>query len=297
MKRKFFILIIPLFLFLVGGGVYWVKKKSSFSPPPSLTTKPAEKIAKIGKEEIYQNDFDFWADAYRERFSGFDEGQKREEILKIIQEQSLILQEAEKQKIATLTPEIFNNPSKDYPQRNILVYKLKNELEKLIITNISGEAISVWFYNPSAGRPIIPLEEAKSIAWEKISKVYQKVKKGEINIQQAGELIKNDASLAKIDPAFQTNAYVKFENSTKNNPPFAKEELNRVAFELKEGEVSEIILVSYKVPEDPENPDSPFGEKECHYTFIKINSRLTSDFTSFSQWLDEKKQEYPIQLY
>ena len=296
MKRKLLIFVVSLFLFLLGGGVYWLKKNFPVFPP-TPTAKPAGKIAKIGKEEIYQNDLDFWADAYNQRFSGLDETKKREEILKIIQEQSLILQEAEKQKIATLTPEVFNHPSKDYPQRNILVDKLKTQLEKLIITNVSGEAVSVWFYNPSAGKPIIPFGEAKKFAWEKINKVYQKVKEGEIDIQQAGEIIKNDASLAKIDPAYQTNAYLKFENKTKANPPFAKEELNRVAFALKEGEVSEILVVPYQVPEDPENPNSPFVEKECHYTFIKINRRLTSDFISFSQWLDEKKKEYPIQLY
>jgi len=292
MRKKFFI-IASIFL-LVIIGAYLIKENILLPSPKSKTEK---KVAKIRNEEIYQQDIEFWKEAYRERLSNCSEEERKGEILKIIQEQSLILQEAERQKLTTLNPEIFNSPNKNYPQRNILVDHLKGELEKAVTSNISGEAISVWFYNLSAGKPIIPLEEAKKIAWLKINNVYQRVKNGEINMEEAAEIIKKDVSLAKIDHAYQTNAYFKFENKTRENPPFAKDELNKLAFGLKEGEISEIISVVYEVPQDPEKPELPFEKKECHYTFIKIIRKSAGNFTSFSQWLDEKKKEYPIQSY
>lgn len=290
MKKKAALFLLILLLFLSGLKILSPFKKREVKPTPKV------EFAKIGKEIIYQGDLDFWLKARKEEWKNLNEKEKKEAALKILQEQSIILQEAEKEGLIGLGDRtIFNSPFKYYDKRNLLVDDLKKELEKILITNVSGELVSVWFNNVSAGGPKIPLSEAKNIAYQKITALRNQVKEGKISLEEAGELIKKDPFLENLDSAYKLNAYERFGNATKNNPPFSREELNQLVWSLKEGEVSKVVLVSYLVPEKPGEPNSPVVEKEAHYSFLKINQKTMGEFADFNSWLEAKRKEYPIE--
>jgi len=121
----------------------------------------------------------------------------------------------------------------------IKVNRARNYFDSKGKEYISGEAITVWFYNEQV--PSIGLVPAKETALKFISDVRSKILSNEITMKSAGDLISSNFSLSSIVPAYQSNAYMKFTYISPDQSVFHDDYLDKTMWDLKAGETSEIL--------------------------------------------------------
>lgn len=126
---------------------------------------------------------------------------------------SALLQEAGKQGDVYLTADFYNNPQKDtvkrYEQLRIIKPLFEGKYEK----TVDFEAIAIYFHNQE--EPAIGTQVAREAAQTKMNALYERLKSGEITMEEAGNEIKADkiigdtsgVSLSQMDPVFRENAY------------------------------------------------------------------------------------------
>ncbi|MBU1000209.1 SurA N-terminal domain-containing protein [Patescibacteria group bacterium] len=253
--------VFLLGLFLISFLIFLSQKPSEPGVPPPLPSlsDQGKIIATIGNEQIFESDLEAELAYYPFQPTTSQKTKELKERLltKIIQDSEL-LQEADEKGLISLDETVFNSPNKNYTKRIELVKEAKVALQAYE-GQISGESIAVWCYNiyvPKIGikealdqhmsieeAREFSIQKAKEIAREKIEKLYQDIKIGKITIKEAGEIIKNDSSLADIDPQYKTNAYQKFESLPKDEPFYLSEEANKVLWSLEEGELSPILTL------------------------------------------------------
>lgn len=264
---------------------------SSLSIPPYLSdSKEGRKIiAKVGDENIYQNDLN---KIITTRFpKDITSRYTKEEIIKRALnesvEESILLQEENKIGGVSLLPPIFNTDEKNYILRQKVVEEIKNKrLAKQ--ERISGAFISIWYHNVRP--PSIPPAEAQKLALGKIQKIYNDLKTGKISFETGGQIVKNDTSLAAIDKSYTGNAYYEFKDRASTDGVFVFNDLEDKLWTLNEGEISEII----------QHPSSSIllgKEEEEFYGIIKVTKRTNTGSGSYKDWLKKVKQNYEISVY
>lgn len=283
----FYLLLIIPFLFIISASAYFfILKYNNFPPKPSQTSKPQVTkgvIAKVGDEFIYKKDLEIEVASYPP--------DKNIDIKKILIEKiatdSAILQGAQADKFITLDQTVYNSPNKDYFKRMKLIEQIKDTVTKQS-NSISGSFVAVWFYNNYIGP--LGYEKGKELAFLKISKLHNEVKSGKITIEQAGEQIKKDTTLAQIDKSYKSNAIANFRVGKGETISFSPD-FNALLWNLKAGEVSDIYLAKDKPRRKTEN-------FEAVYLFGQISQKIeNSKFTSFSDWVAQKKKSYEIIYY
>lgn len=259
-----------------------------------ITHSPLQAIAQVGKETLYGQDLDYKLKILKifspNAFTTSTEQTHQtieNKALELAIEDSIILQAGEEEGIITLTPTVFNNPRKNYPERNKLINQAKKELPSKVVDQIDGESISIWFFNMKP--PAMGVEKAKKITYNKITKIYEEIKSGRITFKQAGEKIAADQELEKIAVAYKSNAYSIFREVDRDWQIFHDPELNKVLWSLKEGEISPILT-----GRDFDANGRPY---EAYFTVLKVNRRSYAQFSSFKEWLKAKRETYAIKIF
>lgn len=285
----FVLILIPLIS--LAFVLYFTQKDKLFPPKPPLqkeqpivqSKKPNEVIALVGKEKIYQSDLET-----EQRYSPLKVSSASAKILleKIV-EDSILLQGANADKLITLNKKVFNSPSKDYLKRAELVLKAKKLLAEKE-DGIAGAVVSIWFYNMKPGE--IGYQKGKEIALEKIQKLQTDVQNKKITIEQAGELIKKDTSLAKVDKQYKSNAIFKF-NVKKNEKIYFDPEFDKIIWKLKQNQVSKVVL-----SKDVDRKTDKMIP--AVYSFAQVKKIIKNGKVgTFEAWLAKKKKIYEIKYY
>jgi hypothetical protein len=192
-------------------------------------------------------------------------------IASILTEEAVILNEAIKKGIVSPN-EKFLDPKK--------IDLGRQYFEKEGTSYISGEVISVWFYNTQP--PPMGVEAAKAKTQALIEKLREKVAKEEISMKQAGEIIASSSQLEEIDFAYKTNAYFTFEFIKPNQKVFNDPDLNKILWQFKEGEVSPVLIGK---------DFAPSGWYEAYFVVIKISSKKIQEFDDINKLIEKRKQE------
>ncbi|MFW5703692.1 MAG: hypothetical protein ACOCXQ_02565 [Patescibacteria group bacterium] len=250
---------------------------------PDLVTddsRPADDvIATVGQEKIYYIDLQYIADKYPN-----PEDADVEDILERLVEESVILQAADKDGLIDLSPRFYNSTNKDYLLRQRAINTIKDKINAQSSV-IQGKVVSIWFANDV--EPEIGLEEGKQFAKEKIDALHAQVVSGQLTIEQAGEMVRNDDSLEKIDIAHDVNALMRFERQQGEGITIS-EELDEALWQAEEGEVTDVFLVQA-------TPTFLEEEIDALYMFGQVEEKkVNSRFPSYDSWLEKAKKEYDV---
>lgn len=290
--------ILVILLVVAFGAWYFLKVKqvplntlltqntpqTTPNPLAEFFTIPPDKIIlKVGSENIYQKDFDIELSAQPNSAAP----KLKEIILNKLSEDSAILQGGAEEKLTTLDSTVFNSLTKDYKKRLLLISDIKKKLSAES-DNITGTTVSIWFNNVTPG--IIGYTQGKQTALEKITKIYNDVKDKKITITQAADQIKNDASLAKVDPAYKTNAKQDFQVNPGQTITFMSE-FDALLWKLNPGELTPLYTGKDK--------DSKTGQLvDSLYTFGTVTSKISAGkIQSFENWLSAKLKQYATTTY
>lgn len=134
-------------------------------------------------------------------------------VLDLLITDSALLQEAEKTGDVELNANIYNNPQKNTEERFATLRQVRKLFDGKYEKTVDFEAISIYFHNQE--EPAIGTEKSRQAAEIKMNALYERLKSGEITMEQAGQEIKADkiigdtseVSLAQMDPVFRENAY------------------------------------------------------------------------------------------
>jgi len=310
--RVAYIFLFVAILLIIGLGVYFYTTRvqtSKKQPIVQDTTTQYEralknvvtnksqfeddqKMAQIGEETVYGSDlnyilFTYFYSDYASPSASLN--QLSDKLLAKAQEQSIILQEARKADFITLSTETFNSPNKSIFARSPLIATAEAKLRENTVSRINGESISIWFNNGSWPEPKMGYEAAKKVAREKIEALYTDLKSGKITFTQAADKILKDTSVATIDPAYKINTYYSWINRDTTSPIFNDPTINKLAWQLKEGETSNILTVN-----DFDKDNQPY---EALFKVIKINKKVENGFGNFNDWLTAKRKQYEIKLF
>ena len=295
-KRLLFGLIaVIVFSIIATYGYYYLTNKNLFPKisVPSLTSKPnssnlpipADKIvAKVGLETLYQIDLDYYLSTF---FSGQGYTPKDKALDKMIDD-SIILQEGQKNGFINLTAQVFNTPNKNIASRSALIEKTKNKLVSEKVSAISGEALRIFFHNPAYPDPSIGVAKAEELAKDKINKIRQTIVSQNISFTQAAKLITNDNSIAKLDPSYRLNTYRIFQDYDKSTSVFLDPVLNTQVWDLPVNELSTVLVSSHD--------DSGKETHPVFFTIVKLTKKTTGS-SSFEKLLNNLKKGYAIAKY
>lgn len=289
-KRFLLILLAILIVSTVTVSLHYVlNQKNTLLQIPSIsqtpkTTQISGSIAKVGDEYIYSADFDTENNLYPPA-PGSD---SKKVILDRLTEDSIILQGAQEDGLAKLDLTVYNSKDKDYKKRVELVAKVKNDIKNQSDT-YKGTIVAIWFLNDRVGP--LGYEKSKQIALEKITKLHGDVKSGKITIQQAGENIKRDSSLAQLDKAYKSNAIFNF-YSTKDDPPTYDDNFNQALFNLPAKGISEVFTGKSA------DLDNNNQLTDAYFIFGQLKEKAGSGkYISFDDWLNKKKGIYSVEIY
>jgi hypothetical protein len=307
--------IILVAALVYGGSIIYTQNKSTLEPfvqqtikqsqnitlptaPNNLTTvdskavfeKPLDTpILKVGSETLYQIDLTNYLSTYYPKES--KEAKISPEILNKslddLATDSVILQEASKLKLITLSPNSFNNPTKNYAERGTLLQKSKEQISSSQVAKITGEAVQMWFNNATAyPPPSTGVEAAKQSVKSKMDIYREELSSKKKTFTQVATSIKSDSNQAIIDPSFRGNAYLYFRESNRNQTIYPDPQAMDAVWNLQTGEISPVILVR-----DMEQNGSLF---EAYYAIVQVSSRSNAPFKTFDEFVTKMKGNYEI---
>lgn len=299
-KRYFMFSLVILAVSTVITSIYYLLNQKGVLPqiplsniikqssPPSTLIPPDKIIARVGEENIFQKDLDYYLNLY---FAG-QEQQVKDKALEKITNDSIILQEGFKLNYIILNKDNFNSPDKNIASRSALIQIASDKIQKEFIAQISGETISMWFDNPSYPKPSIGVEAAKQIVRQKMDKFRQDILTGRLTLAEAGNRINSDKEQAGIDPSYGENSYRKFTNVDRANRLFFDPKINDLAWSLKVGEISAVTIGQDAISAGYGGP-----LQDAYYVIIKISNKKYSPAGTFDQWLSEAKKLYKVEVY
>lgn len=284
-----------LFLFL-GGFVLFNLLVFGYFFTKNITNKTSKNlsssshggnssiIAKVGEENIYQTDLDYELERHPQK----DEPGIKKKLLDKLVLDSVILQGGAADGVITLDSSIFNSQEKNYVKRVNSVEQIKKKINDMN-SSIKGTVISIWFRNNDYIGPQ-GLEKSKQIAFEKISSLRQQIVDKKITIDEAGQIITDDTSLAEIDRAWTNNALFHFSASPTKRITMSKEFDDKIRA-LNPGEVTEVYLVT-NVDKDPAK-----RYEALYYVAQVTEKNTTTKALDYNSWLNQKKQTYAVTMY
>lgn len=292
-KVKLLHIIIASCVLILLGGYFLYRYQSKISlPAKSSTQKPPISdpnnpiIAKVGEEYIYQNDLNREITSYPP-IKNMD---VKKFLLEKMASDSAILQGGQADGLIKLDSSTFNSPAKDYLKRIKLVQTVKEKVSSKS-AGINGAIISIWFMNGKPGA--VGYEKGRQIALEKITALHSAVKSGNMTMKQAGESIKKDTRLAQVDPSYKSNALSEFNNMPFNQQITFDPAFNKVIWQLREGEVSEVVTAKDR----PLGNNDPASAIDALYHFGQVTKKVSSNIASFDNWLAEKQKLYVTIIY
>lgn len=238
-------------------------------------------IAVVGKENLYQKDLDYELSLHPQR----SDPQTKEVVKQKMITDSIILQGGDSDGFVTIDSSVFNSPRKDYTKRVALVDSVK----KAVVgksEHTKGAVISIWFRNNDYIGPL-GLEKSKQLAYGRISALQTQIVSGAITIDQAGEMIVKDKSLAQLDKAWTNNAIFHFDVTGAERISFSNQ-FDTILRELKPGEVSDVYLAR-NVDSDPNK-----RYEALYYVGQVLEKTNLGNLSDFDKWLSQKRKLYEV---
>lgn len=204
-----------------------------------------------------------------------------------------LLQKAAELDILKLDDTFYNNPEKNMLKRFSKVKKARNEIGDQFVKRVDFEAVVIYFHNQID--PEIPLEDAKTAAKTKMDVLYERIKSGEITMEEAGNEIMNDSikgdttgvSLSKLDRLYEYNAYSRITGHAFGDPIFTDSVYDEELRSLGEGQMSTVRLChDFKFTDEEFLNAEDVSEFEwvesCYIVFkvIRIDLGLGADLES-----------------
>ncbi|MEO0087860.1 MAG: hypothetical protein ABIK90_07285 [candidate division WOR-3 bacterium] len=255
-------------------------KEAKKIPPPSyllnkrypFKTEILEKGYHIGKVLVNLEDLEkkfklYFSDSGRSDINNW------EKIASILTEEAILINEGIKEGI------IPSSENYIYPPN---VNKARDYFETEGTTYISGEVISIWFYNMNP--PKMGVETAKKKVYPIINNLRERIINNEITMKQAGEIIAQTEELKEIDPAYKTNAYTNFSYIKPDQQIFNDPHLNQIIWNLNEEELSKILI----------GKDFSLSNNswyEAFYVLIKINEKKIKKFENIESLINNRINE------
>ncbi len=131
--------------------------------------------------------------------------------------------------------------------------------------HISGEMITLWFYNTN--EPEMGVEAARALQKERIDSLRQRLVNGEITMKEAGEEIAANADIEAIDPAWVGNAYHKFEYVDPGQEVFNDPKLNTTIWNSPVGEYTDVLVGQDFTPTEA---------YDAYFSIVLINEKQTN---------------------
>lgn len=207
-------------------------------------------------------------------------------LLKIARD-STILQGGAQDGYITLDSSFYNAVNVDYLKRMQMVTKVENAVAAKENT-ISGSIVAIFFYDNGPGT--VGYDQGKTIAYAEIQKLYAAVTSNQMTMEQAGDAIKNDASLAQVDKEYKANAYVPF-TMTPGEPLTFDTTFNGLIENLQPGQTTPVYTGKDKNRSTNQIIDAV-------YMFAKVDTVKTNGSnTTFDQWYAQKQKEYETTIY
>ncbi len=275
----FFVFAVMLILTLALLYFLFIAQKGTTNVPP-------EPAMKVGAETIYKTDVAYELALYPENTQ-----EAKDMILAKIANDSITLQAGSKEGLIALDSSFYDSPTKDYDKRIAMVESVRNTLETKG-DSIEGAIVSIWFRNNGYIGPL-GLEKSKAEALKKITDLQKQVTAKKITVVEAGEAIKNDSSLEKLDLSYTNNAIYDFTSFKGDGGKISlNSNLDAELWNLAIGEPSKIYLTQSKdiATDKLEDALYSFG------VVTKKNSGGTQHI-SYEDWLATKKGDYEITNY
>lgn len=283
------IILATLGFLLIATGLVWYFNGKSFDfdkePEQEFAIAPIDVtvLATVGTENIYGEDLKYKTS---QSPANLITEELKQQLLDRLIDESIILQAGAAANYIELDATVFNNPLKDQQARQRLITTVSDRVNKEASYK-KGAFVSIWFMNVEPGPA--GYEAGKQIALEKITPLQQAVANGSMTIKQAGEAIKNDASLVQLDPtSYKANAYYEFDTSVQPrvtfDPKFDEELLSLAA-----GKTTDVYLA-----QDHEESDIDLPKKDAVYMFGQVTEVKADGQLPFDAWLEAEKTNYAV---
>lgn len=278
MNHKVGILLITIIIIITGVFVTWY-----------LRTGINKVILEVGAEKIYAADYAF---EKAQKPDLIDTDEEAYIYNKLIQD-SILLQETSKTDGFELDRTIFNSPTKNYSTR---LKRIKEAQDKLMKSSVAleGTIIAIWFFNNDMSGPE-GYEKSKQITYDKIVELREQVAAKNISVQDAGEYIKQDETLAVIDPAYKSNAIYNFSAISTDNIVYDPE-FNSLLTTMPVGEVSQVYTL--KTPTGVRN-EGPVTEALHAFAVIhnKQQNQRPTESDDLESYIQTHRDSYQIVKY
>lgn len=260
-----------------------------------------EKVALVGKEYIFEDDVKNYF-ASQGLLSNYEDQDQWDKALEVQIQNSMVLQEAEKLGWIELENTFFNNPMKDYNVRGESFLEVRENFNSELLGAIRAEGCAIVFNPYIKTSPYIEkhgLDQAKSVAKQKIEEIYQRVTSGEIDMMEASQIISDDSILQEMNPpgydsaglessSYFVRVFSEYEFHVESDPNIETKEAIKT---LKTGEYTPVLLEVVEVQEG-----SQVETIDSLYVFYRS---LDSDrgYNSYEEWLEEMKDSYPVTFF
>lgn len=268
-KRNLLLMLSILLLVLIPVGIFFFINHNT----PSV-------IAYVNNEPVYTRYLEKEIELYPEKPTA----EIKHMLTKKIIDDQIALQAAKKENLIKAYNTNTTLTTQEYVQRTDQVQEIKREIEETA-NSISGSWVSVWIYNNGYIGPQ-GFGKGKQIAYTKIKPLYDKVKKGELTMKEAGAAIAATKSLKDLDPSWEVNAYAPFTYYQGNGATFWPE-FNTMLWGTKPGEITPLYLGRGR--------DKNGVMRDELYIFGKIDKKITDkNYNGYIQWLKEQKKHADV---
>lgn len=254
-----------------------------------------KKLALVGKEFIFESDLDVQKNKLP--ISGYTSDSQY--IEKLIDD-SILLQEGEKQGWITLKKSFFNNPYKSYVERSEMLAKVRENANLYSYDGIIYEGIVLMFVNVK-GTDIVEekgREYVRILAFNKISDIYEKVKNGVVTIQEGADILESDIEVKALYHNGEAECYlepvlVTFDDLNNEISTDSVEKRGQLK-NTSSGNYTDVLLLQREELQNSEGNDLYW---DGSYAFYHVLARNENGISSLNDWIEEIKNKYYIKYF
>ncbi len=272
-KKKILLGVVVLALI---GVIWWVSFQGKRGASEVI-------IAKVGDTSIPGS----YLEIELKHYPATHSAQATKMLTEKIVEDEIILKAGKAQGLINETYDLKSAKTDEYLKRTKAVEEVKNKVA-LEAKGITVEIVSVWFFNNfSAGAQ--GYAKGKQIAFEKISKLYPRVKTGEITMEEAGKIIASDPDIAKLDRAYKENSFTRIKAEKGKQMTFWPD-FDAQLWQLEKGGLTQVYTGN--------DTDAKGKIVPILYAFGQVSEKVVeSNIENFDTWFENNKKLYEITYY
>lgn len=270
-KRKLSVILgsLAIFVLMIALGMYF-KRGSA----------PSSVVATVNDEPVYTS----YIQKELALYPGTKDGVVKDMLTQKVIDDTITLEAAKQDGLLNDYPDGPALTTTEYLVRTNEVARIKKEINETGNT-ISGKMVSLWIYNNGYIGPL-GFEKGREFAYAKIQPLYDKVARGEMTIEEAGEALRADTTLSQLDPVWEVNALSDFTYYGGKKATFWPE-FDEMLWSTKEGAVTPLYLGTGK--------DATGVMRDELYIFGQVDKKSSDKpYNDYQDWLSQKKKEAQI---